>query len=118
MAVTDTEVLDYAATLPESSEREYLEESTIFTFRGRGIGMVSADGRHLFVKALRSERDAMVESDPETYAEWWASGRFGWVKIRLDRIELEEARELVLEAWRLTAPKKLVRAYDEAHPVA
>src|SRR5690349_3012365 len=117
MPVTAAEVLDYAATLPETGEREYLEESTIFTFRGRGIGMVSADGQHLFVKALRSERDAMIESDPETYGEWWASGRFGWAKVRLDRIESDEARELVLEAWRLTAPKKLVRAYDDPHPV-
>ena len=79
--------------------------------------MVSADGRHLFVKALRSERDAMVESDPETYGEWWAAGRFGWTRVRLDRIEVDEARELVLEAWRLTAPKKLVAAYDAGHPV-
>ena len=116
MPVTDVEVLDYAATLPETSEREYLEESTIFTFRGRGIGMVSADGRYLFVKALRSERDVMIASDPEAYSEWWAAGRFGWVRVRLDAIEPDEARELVLEAWRLTAPKRLVREYDAAHP--
>ena len=118
MPVTADEVLDYAATLPETGEREYLEESTIITFRGRGIAMVSADGRHLFVKVLRNERDAMLESDPETYSEWWASGRFGWTKARLDRIEADEACELVLEAWRLTAPKKLVRAHDEAHPIS
>jgi hypothetical protein len=117
MVVSAAEVLDFAASLPETSERDYREDSTIFTFRGRGIGLVSGDGRFLFVKALRSERDVMIESDPETYAEWWAAGRYGWVRAALDRIDLDEARELVLEAWRLTAPKKLVRAYDEAHPV-
>jgi len=116
MPVSATEVLDFAATLPESGERDYLEESIIFTFRGRGIGYVSSDGRHLFVKALLSERDVLIESDPETYSEWYASGRFGWVRVRLDRIELDEARELVLDAWRLTAPKKLVREYDASHP--
>ena len=118
MAVSPVEVLDYVATLPETGERDYREDSTIFTFRGRGIGLVTGDGRHLFVKALLSERDLMIESDPEVYAEWWAAGRYGWVRVRLDRIELDEARELVLEAWRLTAPKKLVTAYDASHPVA
>ena len=118
MVVSPAEILDYVASLPETGERDYREDSTIFTFRGRGIGLVTGDGRHLYVKALRSERDMMIESDPEVYAEWWAAGRYGWVRVALDRIDLAEAHELVLEAWRLTAPKKLVRAHDEAHPVA
>ena len=45
MAVDATEILDFAASLPETGEREYLEDSTIFTFRKRGIGLVSGDGR-------------------------------------------------------------------------
>ena len=56
----------------------------------------------------------MVRSAPEIYSEWYTSGRFGWVRVRLDRIEPDEARELVLDAWRLTAPKRLVREYDES----
>jgi len=117
MAVDPADILDFVASLPETGERDYLEDSTIFTFRKSGIGLVSGDGQHLYVKALLSERDVMVESDPETYSEWWAAGRFGWVRVRLDRIDLDEARELVLEAWRLTAPKTLVKQYDAAHPV-
>lgn len=118
MAVPPAAILDFAASLPETSEREYREDSTIFTFRGRGIGLVTGDGRHLFVKALLSDRDILIESDPEVYSEWWAAGRYGWVRVLLDRIEQDEAFELVLEAWRLTAPKKLVKEYDAAHPVA
>jgi hypothetical protein len=117
MAVSPAEILDFVASLPETSERDYREDSTIFTFRGRGIGVVSGDGRDLLVKALRSERDVMIESDPEVYSEWWAAGRYGWVRVLMDRIDFDEARELVLEAWRLTAPKKLVKEYDAAHPV-
>jgi hypothetical protein len=116
MAVDATAILDLAATLPESGERDYLEDSTIFTFRARGIGIVTGDGRELIVKSTRLERDALVHSDPETYSEWWTSGRYGWVKVRLDRVEPEEAFELVIEAWRLTAPKRLVREYDEGRP--
>jgi hypothetical protein len=114
MAVDASEILDFVASLPETGERDYREDSTIFTFRGSGIGLVTGDGRHLYVKSLLTERDAMIASDPEVYSEWWAAGRFGWVRVRLDSIDLDEAHELVFEAWRLTAPKKLVRLYDAA----
>jgi hypothetical protein len=112
MAVDAAAILDFAASLPDAGERDYREESTIFTFRGRGLGYVSGDGRHLFVKSTLAERDAMVRSRPEVYSEWYTSGRFGWVQVRLDGIDRAEAEELVLEAWRLTAPKRLVREFD------
>jgi hypothetical protein len=44
-------------------------------------------------------------------------GKYGWIRIELDRVDPEELTELVTEAWRLTAPKRLVKAFDEAHPV-
>jgi hypothetical protein len=112
MAVEAVAILDLAASLPESGEREYLEDSTIFTFRGRGLGVVSADGREMFVKSTLADRDALVNSDPAVYSEWYTSGRFGWVRVRLDRVDPDEAFELVVEAWRLTAPKRMVREYD------
>ena len=74
---------------------------------------VTGDGSELFVKTTVDERDALVLSDPETFSEWWSSGRFGWVRVRLDRVEPDEAFELVVGAWRLTAPRRMVRAYDE-----
>jgi len=118
MAVAAAAILDLAASLPEAGERDYLEEATIFTFRGRGLGYVSSDGGELFVKSTLAERDALVGSQPDVYSEWYTSGRFGWVRVRLDRVDPDEARELVVEAWRLTAPKRLVRDYDEAHSTA
>ena len=41
-------------------------------------------------------------------------GRFGWTTIRLDRVDPDELRELVVEAWRRTAPKRAVAAFDKA----
>ena len=94
MAADATDLLDLAASLPESGEREYLEGSTIFTFRGRGLGYVSGDGSELYVKSTLAERDALINSEPEIYSEWYTSGRFGWVRVRLDLVDAEEAREL------------------------
>jgi hypothetical protein len=31
------------------------------------------------------------------------------------RADRDELRELITEAWRMTAPKRLVKAFDEEH---
>jgi hypothetical protein len=52
-----------------------------------------------------------------------AGGESGTISVkasREDRAELiaagpQELRQVVTEAWRRTAPKRVVRAYDSAH---
>jgi hypothetical protein len=41
----------------------------------------------------------------------------GWIGIELARADPDELREMVTEAWRMTATKRAVKAFDEAHPV-
>ena len=36
--------------------------------------------------------------------------------VVLNKIDVPEARELAVDAWRMVVPKKLSRAYDLAHP--
>jgi len=69
------------------------------------------------VKTTLAERTALVSTEPEVFAEWYTSGRFGWVRVQLDLVEADVARELVVEAFRLTAPKRVVRDYDEKRAV-
>ena len=33
--------------------------------------------------------------------------RFNWVESRMDRLEQDRMRELVLDAWRMVVPQKL-----------
>jgi hypothetical protein len=42
--------------------------------------------------------------------------RFNWVRADLAALEAAEARELVVDAWRMVVPQKVSRAYDLAHP--
>ena len=35
--------------------------------------------------------------------------RYNWILVRLDAIDLEELRELVIDAWRMCVPKRLRR---------
>jgi hypothetical protein len=65
----------------------------------------------------KHERAALVESEPHKFQMPSTSDmRFNWVHADLAALEPTEARELVVDAWRMVVPKKLSRAYDLAHP--
>ncbi|WP_395725869.1 MmcQ/YjbR family DNA-binding protein [Nakamurella sp.] len=77
----------------------------------------SLDERVMGFAFPRDERTALVASEPHTFALPSASDlRFNWVHANLAALDPREARELVVDAWRLVVPKKLSRAYDLAHP--
>ena len=63
------------------------------------------------------ERAALVLSEPHRFHLPAASDmRFNWVHADLAALDPTEARELVVDAWRLVVPAKLSRAYDVLHP--
>lgn len=65
----------------------------------------------------KEEREALVGGDPRKFQMPSTSDlRFNWVHADLAALESGEARELVVDAWRMVVPAKLSRAYDLAHP--
>ena len=61
----------------------------------------------------REEREALVASDPDRFLMPSASDmRYQWVHVRLDAIDVDELRELLVDAWRMCVPKKVSDAYD------
>ena len=65
----------------------------------------------------KEERPALVAGEPHKFQMPSASDmRFNWVHSDLAALDPTEARELVVDAWRMVVPNKLSRAYDLAHP--
>jgi hypothetical protein len=65
----------------------------------------------------REERAALVGGEPHKFHLPSASDlRFNWVHAALAELDPTEAREFVVEAWRMVVPQKVSRAYDLAHP--
>ena len=57
-------------------------------------------------------RQALVDSDPETYFLPGATDmRFNWVCARLARFDRGELRELVEDAWSTVVPRSVVAVY-------
>lgn len=65
----------------------------------------------------KEEREALVRGEPHKFHLPASSDlRFNWVHADLAALDAREARELVVDAWRMVVPKKLSRAYDVLHP--
>ncbi|MBD0321870.1 MAG: hypothetical protein ICV72_00600 [Aldersonia sp.] len=65
----------------------------------------------------KEERAALVASEPAKFRLPSESDmRFNWIHAELAALDPAEARELVVDAWRMVVPQKVSRAYDLAHP--
>ena len=113
--ITADELRQAALSLPEAEERETWGHPT-FRVRDKMFATLADDGGQATVKATRQEQEALVAADPETFGVPAYVGRHGWVSILLATADPAEVRELLVEAWRQTAPKRLVAAYDAEAP--
>jgi hypothetical protein len=102
----------FALSLPQAEERETWGEAT-FRVRNKIFMMMGTDGKRATVKASREEQQAVLAEDPDTFHYPAYVGGHGWIGVVVSRVRTEEMRELVTEAWRLTAPKRLVASFDE-----
>jgi hypothetical protein len=99
--------------LPDVVLREYRHWTSI-TFRGKGFAWVDHREDTATVKSTHAEREAMIGNAPETFSAAWTSRSTAWVSIELAAADAEEVFEIMADAWRMTATKKAVAAYDAA----
>ena len=115
MAVVD-DVRPLGAEL-ERSYRVYVHGRLKFRVRQLVYVAFSRDERVMGFAFPREERAALVQSDPHTFQLPAPSElRFSWVEAHLAALDPTEARELVVDAWRMVVPRKLSAAYDLTHP--
>ncbi len=101
-----------ALSLPEAVEQETWETPT-FRVRKKIFAMMSDEQKSCWVKSTHDEQRALVAMDPDTFFVPPYVGPSGWVGVRFATVDRNEFHELLIEAWRLTAPKRLVTAFDE-----
>jgi hypothetical protein len=107
-----------ALALPRAYEAEVRGRAK---FRVKQIVFVafSRDERDMGFGFPKPERDGLVASDPRTfYLPGTADLRYQWVCAHLDRLDDQEMRELVTDAWRMCTPQMLHDLPDLAPPTA
>jgi hypothetical protein len=113
MGVTLDDARAIAATLPRSYEA--LVRGSVRFRVGRIVyAAFYADETIMGFAFPKEERELLVASDPDTFLMPRPSDmRYRWVCVRLDAIDVDELRELLVDAWRMCVPKKVAAAYDE-----
>ena len=111
MPVTVDDVRAYASTLPRAYE--VLVRGRVKFRVGRLVFLAFAKDETLMGFGFpREERSMLVETWPEKFLMPRPSDlRYNWVVVRLDAIDEDEMRELVLDAWQLCVPKKVAAEY-------
>jgi hypothetical protein len=109
-------VCKLAMALPEAEERPTWDTIT-FRVRNKIFAMFGDDKKALWVKTTRDEQQALIAQDADTFFFPPYVGPSGWVGVRFRTADRDELRELLVEGWRMTAPRRLVRSFDEANGV-
>jgi hypothetical protein len=102
----------FALSLPETTEEPHFEFSS-FRVRGKVFATVPDNG-HLHVFAGVEEARALLHENPTTFEPIGRGKRINpeWVRVNLASADAKQTRELLVEAWRAKAPKRVLSAYD------
>jgi hypothetical protein len=100
----------FALALPETSESPHFD-STSFRVRGKIFVTIPPDAEHAHVSVDEAETAAAVERFPCAYEVlMWGKKQWG-VKVTLAVAPADDLLELVEEAWRRKAPKRIAAEY-------
>ena len=115
MTVSYADLKQWVLALPGTRE-VFVERWNEFTLRyGEKVFVIGdPDSAYASVKASVEEQAELLASAPEVYQKAAYVGRYGWVRVDLARADPGELRGVVEDAWRRTAAKRVVKAYDSA----
>ncbi len=104
--------------LPEATERLSHGEPTWFV-RGKKTFVMYLDDHHgdgrlaIWCPAAPGVQEAMVDEEPERFFRPPYVGGRWWLGVRLDvDVDWDEIAEIVADAYRTVAPKRLVARLD------
>jgi hypothetical protein len=115
-----TRLRKLALKLPEAHEVEAWGEPT-FRVKNKLFAMYADAGNHhgdgraaVWIKAPPGAQDAMIRAAPRRFFRPPYVGPSGWIGVWLDgRVNWDELAELLTDAYRMTAPKKLLARLPE-----
>lgn len=112
MATAD-DVRRIALSLPETIERPWFGTPG-WRVRGRSFARIREEGDVLVVYcADLADKDALIASDARKFFTTPHYDGYAVVLVRLPEVGEEELRELLVDGWRVRAPKRVLAAYED-----
>jgi hypothetical protein len=98
--------------LPEVEEGTWFRTPCLRVGR-KSFCRMKEDGETLVVRVIDLEdKEALLRSDPEVFFTTPHYDGWPYVLVRLARVDPGQLDELIEDAWRLSAPKRALAAYD------
>ena len=88
-------------------------ETATFRVTSKIFLMFSEQERHAWIKSVHDEQRALVAMDPGAWFVPPYVGPSGWVGAVLSKADGDRCASCIVEAWRMTAPARLVSVFDE-----
>jgi hypothetical protein len=106
-----------AMSLPRTSEH-LIRDHTKFRVGPLVYASVSADEERIGFGFPKEERAALVASEPDKFMMPLRSDeRYQWVRAALPVLEVDELRELLIDAWCMVVPKKVAASYLDSQGI-
>jgi hypothetical protein len=81
--------------------------------RGKSMCRMRTDPDALVLRVIDlGERDALLQGQPDAFFSTPHYDGYPYVLVRLEAVDSGELTELIEDAWRIRAPKRVVKAYD------
>jgi hypothetical protein len=111
--MTADEFRSLALSLPEAVEKAHMGHPD-FRVRGKIFATLGPKEAWGMVRLTPQEQALLIRDDPGAYQPAsGAWGRRGCTIVRLQKADPSVVRGALIAAWRATAPKKLVKQFDE-----
>jgi hypothetical protein len=115
--VTIDELREFCLSLDGTHEKETWGDAdhagdVTFRVRDKIYLITGQDGGGASIRTDKAQQSDLLAAFPESVSFAPYVGRFGWVSVDLDALDPEIVREIIVSAWRRTAPKAVVAAHD------
>jgi hypothetical protein len=108
------DVVAIGRRLPEVEEGTWFRTPCL-RVRKTSFCRMKEDGETLVVKVVDEEdKHALIAAGPDVFSTTPHYDGYAYVLVALARVDPSQLEELLEDAWRLSAPKRVVAAYDEA----
>jgi hypothetical protein len=114
---TEEDVRHIALSLPEVTEKPWFKTPG-YRVKDKGflrIRMEAEGGLVVFVSDL-AEREMLLASDPEKFFTTPHYDGYPVVLVNLPAIDVDELTELIVDSWRIKAPKRVLKEHDHELP--
>ena len=106
------DIRNHALSLPKATEEPHFDLSS-FRVHGKIFATITADERHLHVFIDEEDRERAIAIDAANFEKLWWGKKVMGLRVHFKQADFELVKELLTQAWRRKAPKRLLTSFDE-----